>query len=152
MQDRYAIMTRGFKNTLVQGHVTGFEVNLRIPYYRGTFLSLVHHLSLSVDGQPVPRESMRIVVCGRTFTLDEMEEADDVRWEFREPATLQVQREGGLRPGIHELLLGIVIRKSYLPPEDPEHLYDFFNLWKDGKYTTYIEAPTMISKRMTLVQ
>lgn len=152
MQDPYVIMTRGFKNLVQDGKTTGFEVNIRIPYYRGTFLSLVHYLSLRIDGETIAPESMSITVAGKTYSMAAMEEADDVRWEFGAPATLRVVRAGGLVPGVHSVEVGIVIRKSYLPPEDPERLYTFFDLYKEGKYQPYIEAPTIISKRMTLVQ
>jgi hypothetical protein len=153
MQDRYAIMNTGFKNLVDGGSITGYQVNIREPYYRGTFLSSVHYLDLAVDGAKVPREDIKIMVSGKTFTLDQMEEADDVRWGFGDAATLLVRKAGGLSPGIHEIRLGITIRKSYLPATDPEHLYsDFPGLWRDGKYSTYIEAPSFITKRMTLVQ
>ena len=152
MQDQYAIMTRGFRNILDNDAVTGYQINVRMPYYRGTFLSLVHYLDLVVDGHQIRHDDLRIIVAGRTFTIAEMEEADDVRWEFGAAATLRVNHAGGLISGGHSVQIGIVIRKSYLPAEDPEHLYDFFGLWKDGKYSTYIEPPTVITKRMTLVQ
>jgi Domain of unknown function (DUF6379) len=153
MQDRYVIMNTGFKNIVEAGVATGYQLNIREPYYRGTFLSSVHYFDLGVDGVPVPRENIRIRVSGKTFTLDQMEEADNVRWQFGDPATLLVKKAGGLVPGIHEIRVGITIRKSYLPPDDPNHLYaDFPGLWRDGKYSTYIEAPSFITKRMVLVQ
>jgi hypothetical protein len=153
MQDRYVIMNTGFKNTVEGGTTTGFQLNIREPYYRGTFLSSVHYLDLAVDGAAMPRDQIRIMVSGKILTLDQMEEADNIRWQFGDAATLFVKKPGGLVPGIHEIRLGIVIRKSYLPPDDPEHLYsDFPGLWRDGKYSTYIEAPSFITKRMVLVQ
>lgn len=152
MQGPYVIMTRGFGNVVENGKIIGFELNMRIPYYRGTFLSLVHYLSLAVDGQPLPESQLRVLLGGRVFTIPQMKEADDVRWAYGAPATLRALKPGGLEPGLHEVEIGVVIRKSYFPPEDPEKLYGFFDLWKDGQYTPYIEAPLVISKRMTLVQ
>lgn len=153
MQDRYVIMNTGFKNTVEGGMTTGYQVNIREPYYRGTFLSSVHYLDLAMDGNHVVRKDIRIRVSGKTLTLDQMEEADDVRWQFGDAATLLVGRAGGLTPGIHEIRVGITIRKSYLPPDDPNHLYaDFPGLWRDGKYSTFIEAPSYVTKRMVLVQ
>lgn len=152
MQDQYVIMTRGFKNVVDSGAIGGYQINIRIPYYRGIMLSLVHYLELMVDGQEVPHLQMHIIVSGRKLTIAQMWEADDVHWDYGTPATLVVTQPGGLQPGMHTVQVGIVIRKSYLPPEDPEHLYDFFDLWKDGKYQTYIEGPTVVTKKMTLVQ
>ncbi len=153
MQDRYVIMNTGFKNTIERGATTGYQLNIREPYYRGTFLSSVHYLDLTVDGVLVPRDHIRIMVSGKKVTLDQMEESDDIRWQFGDAATLFVMKAGGLVPGIHEIRVGITIRKSYLPPSDPDHLYaDFPGLWHDGKYSTFIEPPSFITKRMVLVQ
>ena len=153
MQDRYVIMGTGFKNTTVNGTTTGYQFRIRIPYYRSVFLSAVHTLELAVDDEDVSAKDIHIMVGGKTFSIPEMYEADSVRWGFGDPATLFVTRAGGLKPGGHSFKLGIVIRKSYLPATDPERLYsDFPGLYKDGKYSTYIEAPTVIRKHMTLVQ
>jgi Domain of unknown function (DUF6379) len=153
MQDPYVIMGTGFKNTVEKGNTGGYQLNIRIPYYRSVYLSAVHQLDLEVDGEAVPASDIRIVVAGKTFTIAQMFEADSVRWGFGDPATLLVRKAGGLKPGVHAFKIGIVIRKSYLPATDPEHLYeDFPGLYKDGKYSTYIEAPTVITKKMTLVQ
>lgn len=152
MQDPYVIMTRGFKNTVENGRATGYQVDIRIPYYRGTFLSLVHTLTLKVDGQAIPPEQFQIEVAGRRHSYAQMLEAEDVRWDFGAPATLLVAKPGGLAPGLHEVEVGIAIRKSYLPPDDPEHLYAFFpGIYRDGKYQGFIEGPTVVSRKMTLV-
>jgi hypothetical protein len=153
MQDPYVIMNTGFKNTVEAGKVSGYQFDIRIPYYRSVFLSAVHTLDVAVDGETVAPKDLRIVVAGKTFTIAQMYEADSVRWGFGDPATLLVSKPGGLKPGIHSFKVGIVIRKSYLPATDPEHLYeDFPGLYHDGKYSTYIEGPTVITKKMTLVQ
>ena len=153
MQDRYVIMNTGFKNTISRGVTTGYQLNIREPYYRGTFLSSVHYFDLTVDGTLVPRDRIKIMVSGKTVTLSQMEEADNIRWQFGDPATLFITQAGGLVPGIHEIKVGITIRKSYLPPDDPTHLYsDFPGLWRDGVYHTFIEDPSFITKRMVLVQ
>ena len=153
MQDPYVIMTTGFKNSVTgAAAATGYQIKIRIPYYRGVYLSAVDYLKLTVDGQEIARDNLRIVVNGRTFTMPEMEEAGDTRWFYGDPATLLVAKPGGLVPGIHTITVGITIRKSYFPAEDPERLYDFFGLWKSGQYKPFIEPPTLITKKVTLVQ
>jgi hypothetical protein len=152
MQDPYVIMNTGFKNVVENGATTGYQLDIRIPYYRGTYLSLIDSLSLSVDGQSVTPDHLRISLGGKFYTMAQMQEADDVRWGFGDPAILRAIKSGGLTPGIHTVAVGIAIRKSYFPPEDPEHLYDFFGLWKGGTYHAFLEAPTVVTKKMTLVQ
>lgn len=153
MQDPYVIMNTGFKNTLEAGRTSGYQLDVRIPYYRSVYLSAVHSLDLTVDGTKIAPKDIRIRVAGKTFTIDQMYEADSVRWGFGDPATLLVASPGGLQPGIHTVRVGILIRKSYLPATDPDHLYEEFpGLWKNGKYSTYLESPTVVTRKMTLVQ
>ena len=121
MQDPYVIMNTGFKNTVEGGTTSGYQLDIRIPYYRSVYLSAIHSLDLSVDGAAVPQQDIRIVVAGKPFTMAGMFEADSVRWGFGDPATLLVTHAGGLKPGIHTVKVGIVVRKSYLPATDPEH-------------------------------
>ena len=88
MQDPYVIMNTGFKNTAEGGTASGYQLDIRIPYYRSVYLSAIHSLDLSVDGEPVPPQDMKIVVAGKTFTIAQMFEADSVRWGFGDPATM----------------------------------------------------------------
>jgi len=150
MQNRYVIMTRGFKNVREgEGH-TGYEFNIRIPYYRGTFASLIHTLIVNVDGEDIPAERIRFILGDKEMTLPELGEADEIRWGFREAATIRVLQDGGLKPGVHTVQVGITIRKSYSPPEDPQHLYTY--MWRDGVYHPFLEPPTVVTRKMTLVQ
>jgi len=152
MQDPYVIMNTGFKTRSRAGSE---RLSARHPHPLLPQCLPVSHsfLELAVDGESIPPQAIRIVVAGRTFTIAQMFEADSVRWGFGDPATLLVSKSGGLKPGIHSIKVGIVVRKSYLPATDPEHLYeDFPGLWKNGKYATYIEGPTIVTKKITLVQ
>ncbi|MEY4762358.1 MAG: hypothetical protein RLZZ200_2214 [Pseudomonadota bacterium] len=150
MQEQVMVMTRGFRNVTRFGETVGFELLVRVPYYRGVFLSLVHELILSVDGREYSPDDIEIEVGGRCFTHAGMMEADDVRWDYGTPATLRARHAGGLTPGLHAVKVGMTIRKSYIPPEDPEHLLDF--AWREGKYTPFFEPPSVVTRRMTLVQ
>lgn len=154
MFEKYLIMTRGFKNVSRNGKATGFQVKIRIPYYRGVFLSLVDNLQLTVDGETFPRDKLRISVGGRSFTIDEMENATNARWFFGDPATLTASKSGGLTPGMHTVELVINIRKSYIPKEDPEGLFGFSRgFWqpRPGGGSSGFGATT-ITKKMSLVQ
>ena len=150
MQDQYIIMTRGFKNVREGDRALGYQFNIRIPYYRGTFASLIHTLMVNVDGEDIPLERIRFILAGKEMTLPELDEADEIRWNFREAATLRVLQDGGLEPGLHTVQVGMTIRKSYSPPEDPQHLYPY--MWRDGVYHPYMEPPTVGIRKMTLVQ
>lgn len=109
MYDQHVIVPGTLRN-----NGEGFELGIRLPYYRGQWLSIVEDIAVTVDGVRHPREAVRFSVRGKTFTLDEMESASTERWEFGEVATLSLQAEA-LRAGTHEVTVAEQLRISYLP-------------------------------------
>ena len=115
MFDKYMICEDGFRNVREGEAVTGFQFQARLPYYRGLGLSMVEDLIITLDGEPIPRESILFTVRENTYTLAEMETESVDRWEFGEVATLTVKKPDGLAPGSHTLDLVERLRISYLP-------------------------------------
>jgi hypothetical protein len=155
--ERYMICTRDFCNAVRDGKVAGFQVKIRINYYRGCYLSMVDTVRLVVDGEEFSSDKMTFTVGGRTYTFGELAKATDARWFFGDTATLTVTKPGGLRPGMHTVQLGLFIRNSYVPQKDPENLFDFFPGTRgSGGATGYgkppVPLPLAATKKMTLVQ
>lgn len=115
MMDQHMLCDDGFENVVEGGRVTGFALQARLPYYRGLGLSMVEDIAISIDGQAVPREAVRLALRGRSWSLDEMESCYDEKWNFGEKARVVVARPGGLQPGEHRVDLAIRYRVSYLP-------------------------------------
>lgn len=93
----------------------GFAVQARLPYYRGLGLSMVEDISVTIDGENMPRDKLRFSVRGNSWTLDEMETEYGDRWNFGEKARILVDKAGGLASGDHEVEVGVRMRISYLP-------------------------------------
>jgi Domain of unknown function (DUF6379) len=115
MFDQYMICEEGFRNVIENGVTIGFQFGARLPYYRGLGLSMVEDIGISVNGEVVSREQILFSVRGRTWTLAELENEIEERWEMGEVATLIVKREGGLSSGEHKVELSEQLRISYLP-------------------------------------
>ena len=148
MFNKYMILTRDFCNVGVKGAVpTGFQIKIRIPYYRGVALSLIHAVDLTVDGEEFSQSGMTFGAGGRTYTFDELANTTTQEWGFGEPAVLTVRKPGGLSMGMHTVQLGIVIRKSYIPHSDPENLFDFAK----ATLVPFLQMREGATKRMTLV-
>ena len=103
MLEKDMIQSYGFKNVSAGDQVTGFQVRIRIPYYRGVWASLVEGADLTVDGEEFSRDTILWTLGDKTFTLPELEAASDVRWPFDEPAVLTVPKAGGLAVGLHDI-------------------------------------------------
>lgn len=115
MFDKYMICESGFQNRQTAGEVSGFEFGARLPYYRGLGLSMVENIEVSVDGQAVPRERLRLKLRECIYTLTELETAYEEVWEMGEVAHIQVLHPGGLNPGQHTIELAETLRISYMP-------------------------------------
>ena len=115
MFDRYLIGEKGFRNVTEAGKATGFQIEVRIAYYRGMGLSMVEGFDVSVDGRRFPRENNLFTVNGRSFSFAQMESEYEERWEMGDFATLTVPAEGGLAAGAHEVAITEYLRVSYMP-------------------------------------
>jgi hypothetical protein len=116
MYDRYLICDDSLRNTGDgTGEASGYEVEIRIAYYRGLGLSMVEGLELTVDGEGVEAEDMAFTVHGNRYELDQLEAEGEDRWGFTERATLTVRRPGGLSVGGHLVSLTERLRISYIP-------------------------------------
>jgi len=163
MNEKQVICTRGFCNVSQNGQITGFQMNIRINYYRGVYLSQVDTLKLIVDGEEFPAGKMTFSVPEhgpnipsnrKAYTFQELGKAAKARWFFGDLMTLTVPKPGGLSSGMHKVQLGLFVRNSYIPMFDKEQLFDFFGPHPGGA-THYGEPPanlSLITKNITLVQ
>ena len=49
--EKQVIQSVGFRNLYVDGNAVGFQLKIRLPYYRGVFLSQIKAGNLVVDGE-----------------------------------------------------------------------------------------------------
>ena len=101
--EKQVIQSVGFRNTKDEsGNITGFQFKVRLPYYRGIFLSQIRPGTLFVDGE--------------AYTNEEMRTDFQTHWSVTSPAVLKVKKEGGLAQGFHDLKYGFCFTSSYMPP------------------------------------
>ena len=115
MYDSYMIVGEEFKNVVQDGEIIGFQIGMRLCYYRGIVLSLIGDIRLNVDGEEVPHDAMTVTVGGKTFAFADLENQPVAKWEFGEVGILTVRQPGGLKPGEHTLNLREHLKISYVP-------------------------------------
>jgi hypothetical protein len=115
MYDKFMIVGDEFKNVIEDGQVVGFQLGMRLPYYRGIVLSLIGNTDLTVDDEHMPREAMSITISEKTFPLSELENEPVIKWEFGDVGILTVRKPGGLQSGNHTLQLNQHLKISYVP-------------------------------------
>lgn len=115
MYDQFMIVGDEFKNAVEDGQVVGFQIGVRLPYYRGIVLSLIGDTDLFVDDERMPREAMTVTVGGKTYPLSQLENEPEAKWEFGDVGILTVRKPGGLSVGSHTLRLHQHLKISYVP-------------------------------------
>ncbi|MFV0464614.1 MAG: DUF6379 domain-containing protein [Lachnospiraceae bacterium] len=116
MFDMYVFTEDTLENIEQDQEITGFQMQTLITYYRGIPCSMVHDISVSVDGEQIPREQIRFSPDQETFfTLDELETVTSYKWEYGAQAIVRVIMPGGLSKGEHEVSLTTTIRVAYIP-------------------------------------
>lgn len=115
MFEKYVVCEDGFKNTVQDGKVVGFQVQIRAPYYRGIALSLINAIDLEVDGVTYDHKDLEFEVETGRFPYTELPTVVNNRWELGEKAILHVKKENGLTKGKHKVHVVVNLRISYQP-------------------------------------
>lgn len=113
---KYMIDPADIRNVLApDGNRLGFEVKLKIPYYRGVALSMVDELYVKVGEDEFPKETLIFTVDGHSYTWPQMETVSTLRWEYGQKATVFVPLEFGIFSGRPQKVeVGCAIRMSYM--------------------------------------
>ncbi len=123
--ERDLIQSVGFRNVREGDRITGFQLRLRMPSYRGMAASLIDGVAVRVgDLVDVPADVPLWTLQGRTHTRAELWESDDLRWPLEDAAIITVPHEGGLPDGVHEVSIELRLRMSYIPQEHQPSTYN----------------------------
>lgn len=115
--EKQVIQSVGFRNIKnKEGVVTGFQFKVRLPYYRGIFLSQLRPGTLYVDGECMKKDRIRWNIGGEDYTNEEMATDFKTHWSVTSPAIIKVEKPGGLAQGYHDLKYGFCFTSSYMPP------------------------------------
>lgn len=112
---QFYLQTQGFKNVRVDGKTIGFQLRLRSGYYRGVYLTLLENFEVTVDGETFARDEISFSINGVTYSIDELAAETDARWQWTDSAVLTVRKDGGLKPGMHDVEVIEEVRISYMP-------------------------------------
>jgi len=109
----------------------GMELRLRSPWYRSLPLSCVD-VELTVDGQRVADDRIRVHVNDRDYTLADLHDRYDEFWFVLDPARVRVS---GVEPGEHEVGVRLGLRIPYLFDEETG---DVLQLWPAARSTVIV--------------
>ena len=91
-----------------------FTFDLRMPWYRALPLSSLEGLEVTIDGEIVPSDELRLSYGGTTYALSDLPPLYDDWWYVADPAEVRAPKSGGLAAGGHELDVTVALRIPYI--------------------------------------
>ncbi|MBQ0837343.1 C-glycoside deglycosidase beta subunit domain-containing protein [Lactiplantibacillus pentosus] len=116
MLEKQVIQSIGFHNNVEGDKVIGFQLRIRLPYYRGIYLSQIRPGTLYVDGQKFDRKDIIWEFEGKQYSYEDLKVDRFEHWNVTEAATLKIALAGGLSQGFHDIKYGFCFTSSYMPP------------------------------------
>ena len=98
----------------LRSEADAFTFDLRMPWYRALPLSSLEGLEVTIDGEAVPSEDLRLSYAGTTYTLSDLPPLYDDWWYVADPAEVRAPKSEGLAAGEHELDVTIALRIPYI--------------------------------------
>lgn len=111
-EDR-VIREDGFYNIKLNNKVVGFNLDLRINYYRGLPLSSVQKVELKIDGEKIPEYLILLEVNEKFFTISELPKLYAEYWGIKTPIHLRVYNSG-LESGEHDVDVRLEYKSPYM--------------------------------------
>ncbi len=110
--DQYLLDEKGYGNILVNGHATGYRFQVRMPNFRGNYLSCVECLDFRLDGEPIPESRIEVLLNNKRFRIDDFPGLIYEYWDVNDRAVIEVLQPGGLT-GPHEVEAVLKLRYAY---------------------------------------
>ncbi|WP_285136542.1 DUF6379 domain-containing protein [Microbacterium sp. lyk4-40-TSB-66] len=137
----------------LRAHPDGLALRLTIPWYRSLWLSSVTTLALTVDGEQVDADDLRVAFVDTSYRLDELPEQSERLWFLQEHPLLIARRAAPVALGeTHDVVLHGELRLPYMQiapgPDGGPGMY-VPNVVHDVKTLTVVDAdagiPALVS-------
>lgn len=103
------------ENNSLRAREDGYEILVRLNWYRSLPLSCVDSLHMSLDGEPVPAEQILFEINEHQYRLDELPERTEEFWFVQDSARLHVVQPGKVKAGeTHQVEAEIAMRFPYI--------------------------------------
>lgn len=111
--EKYVIHNEDFYNLRLSDKMIGFNMGIRMNYYRGLHLACVESLKVKIDGKEIPEQLILFNLNGKKFTIKSLKDMYQEYWGIKEIAQLQIFN-GGLSQGKHKVEVELYLRNPYM--------------------------------------
>jgi hypothetical protein len=100
--------------------IDGYTFNMSNPFYTSQPVSSVKSLEISLDGEKIEREKIKLIVRDQRISLMDAISMYELWWKFGEVIQVYVEKRKGLQPGNHmvECVLKMRTTMTYGFPGD----------------------------------
>lgn len=110
--DQYLLPENHYENIIICGKPIGFCFHIRIPNFRGNYLSCIEELYFCLDGKELDQDCIQLLLNNKRFSIRELPQLYKEYWDVNDYARIEVAAEGGLI-GEHELAACMKLRYGY---------------------------------------
>lgn len=103
----------GFYPILINGKSVGFNLDLRINYYRGLPVSSVEEIRLKIDGNEISQEKILVSINEKLFSVKQLKELYAEYWGIKTPMHLLIN-DYQIEAGTHEVAVTVYHRSPYM--------------------------------------
>jgi len=100
----------------LQATGAGFEVKIRLLWYRSLPLSCIDHIQLSLDGQAIDPGFILFGINGHQYMLEQLADLVEEYWFIQDSAILSVKQAGVVVKGqSYTIGVDVAMRFPYIP-------------------------------------
>lgn len=110
--DKYLVHNENYGNIVLNGEKIGYTFCIRMPNFRGNYLSCVEELKFTLDDEEVDEGKVEALLNGKRFHIKEFKDMYKEYWDVNDLMKLEVLLPGGLK-GKHRLQAVMRLRYGY---------------------------------------
>lgn len=93
----------------------GFEVSMRLPWYRSLPLSCIERIEVAIDGEPVDPKALSFALGEREFALPDLADLVEEYWFIQDSAILKARVPNKVTRGkAHQINAVLAFRCPYI--------------------------------------
>ena len=109
------MVTRVISDNGLKATNGGFDIDIRLPWYRSLPLSTVDVVDVGIDGQKIDPKNVRFELEGAQFRLDEMRRLTTKWWYVLDSALLHVKGVPIQRGKDYSVEVTVAVSPPYIP-------------------------------------
>ncbi|MEN9909837.1 MAG: hypothetical protein RLZZ540_2986 [Bacteroidota bacterium] len=114
--EQQLIQLRGFRNVVESGKIIGFQIPIRLTYYRGVWASMLRPATVKLNGETYTDKQIYWTIDGKKLEQEDLKNDLNTHWNSLDVAILTIRKEGGIEPGLYQVEVVYDFSSSYLPP------------------------------------